>query len=367
MKAYLALESGRIFEGESFGVAGEALGEVVFNTGMCGYQEILTDPSYYGQIITMTYPHIGNYGTNADDCESDRSYVKGFVVREKSSIASNWRSERALDSFLKKNRIIAIDGVDTRALTLHIREAGAMRACLSTVTKNKKNLVHKARTSPSMVGADLVKKVIPKEIKKFAGKRKLSHKQCHVVLIDYGSKSNIMRSLCARDCAVTVVPGNATAEEIRSKNPDGIMLSNGPGDPAAVTYAIATLTELIRTFHKPIFGICLGHQLLALALGGKTFKLPFGHRGVNQPVKNVATGKVEITSQNHGFNVAMDSLKNSDVEISHINLNDQTVEGIRHARYPYFSVQYHPEACPGPHDSVYLFDQFIDCMKQHQT
>lgn len=363
MKAVLALESGRIFCGESFGVEGEALGEVVFNTGMCGYQEILTDPSYCGQIVSMTYPHIGNYGTNTEDFESDKSYVKGFVVREWSRIASNWRSEDSLESFLRKQNIIAVEGIDTRALTLHIREAGAMRAVLSTIDDNPESLIAKAQKSPSMLGKDLVRVVKRKNVIKVSPETRGKHKT--VVLIDYGCKTNIVRSLTRRGCQVTIIPPDREARDIISMDPDGIMLSNGPGDPAAVTYAIETIRQLINEYNKPIFGICLGHQIIGLALGGKTYKLKFGHRGVNQPVKNLSTGNVEITSQNHGFNIDMSSLKHNEIEITHINLNDETVEGIRHKKKPIFSVQYHPEASPGPHDSAYLFDKFVSLIKKN--
>lgn len=366
MKATLALESGKYFCGESFGSTGETTGEVVFNTGMCGYQEILTDPSYCGQIVAMTYPHIGNYGINRADNESDRSYVQGFVVREKSRIFSNWRAEVSLDDFLKSQGVIAVEGIDTRALTVHIREAGAMRAVLSTGSVDPAELVKKAKDSLPMSGKDLVKEVMQKDIRSFPADVAPEEKKkpFKVVLIDYGCKMNIVHCLTRRGCTVTVVPSVLPADEIMKYRPDGIILSNGPGDPAAVTYAIETVKRLVDTGNKPIFGICLGHQILSLALGGSTYKLKFGHRGVNQPVKQLSSGKVEITSQNHGFNVDMDSLKKRHVEVTHINLNDQTVEGFRHTQKPIFSVQYHPEASPGPHDSAYLFDDFVKLMKK---
>ncbi|MFH1380176.1 MAG: glutamine-hydrolyzing carbamoyl-phosphate synthase small subunit [bacterium] len=364
MKAALALESGRIFFGESFGMDGEALGEIVFNTGMCGYQEILTDPSYCDQIITMTYPHIGNYGTNQADYESDKSYARGLVVREQSKITSNWRSELHLDGFLKINQVVAIEGIDTRALTLHIREAGAMNAIISTKDLNPESLHKKVTAFPSMAGKDLVKVVKRTNIQKYPADTKNIKK---AVLIDYGCKTNIIRCLTSRGCEVTVVPPDYSADKIMQIKPDGIMLSNGPGDPAAVDYAAAIVSALIAKINKPIFGICLGHQIISLALGGKTYKLKFGHRGVNQPVKNLATGKVEITSQNHGFNVDMNSLNPKEVLVTHLNLNDQTVEGIKHKKKPIFSVQYHPEASPGPRDSAYLFDEFCTLMDKHRT
>ncbi|MEA3493490.1 MAG: glutamine-hydrolyzing carbamoyl-phosphate synthase small subunit [Candidatus Margulisiibacteriota bacterium] len=352
MNAILALEDGTIFEGASFGVAGEQTGEVVFNTSMTGYQEILTDPSYKGQIVTMTYPLIGNYGINPEDFESEKPHLSGFVVREASRIVSNWRSSMSLDDFLKKHKIIGIEGIDTRALTLHIRSAGAMKGILSTEDLDPKSLIKKAKGSKGLVGVDLVKKVTCKEIYEWNKKGKYK-----VVLLDCGAKYNIMRDLAKRDCHVVVVPSNTTAKKILSMKPDGVMLSNGPGDPAAVTYVIETVRELIGKV--PMFGICLGHQMLGLALGGKTFKLKFGHRGANHPVMDLKTKKVEITSQNHGFCVDVDSLDPKKVELTHLNLNDKTAEGLRHKKYPVFSVQYHPESSAGPHDSKYLFDRFM--------
>jgi carbamoyl-phosphate synthase small subunit len=359
MKAILGLEDGTIFEGTAFGSTGERTGEVVFNTSMTGYQEILTDPSYKGQIVTMTYPLIGNYGINAGDFESEKPHLSGFVVREASRIVSNWRADTSLDDFLKKHRVIGIEGVDTRALTLHIRSAGAMKGIISTVDLNAKNLVRKAQNSIGLVGVDLVKEVTCK--KAYEGNKKGKYK---VILLDCGAKHNIMRELEKRDCRVIVVPAATSAEKILAFDPDGVMLSNGPGDPAAVAYVIETVRELIG--RVPIFGICLGHQMLGLALGGKTFKLKFGHRGANQPVMDLRTRKVEITSQNHGFCVDLESLTDKEVELTHINLNDQTSEGLRHMKYPVFSVQYHPEASAGPHDSKYLFDEFVSSLTRNR-
>ncbi|MCX5726115.1 MAG: glutamine-hydrolyzing carbamoyl-phosphate synthase small subunit [Candidatus Saganbacteria bacterium] len=352
MKAILALEDGTIFEGFSFGAAGEETGEVVFNTSMTGYQEVLTDPSYKGQIVTMTYPLIGNYGINTEDFESDKPHLEGFVVREASGIVSNWRAEMSLSDFLKKYKIIGIEGVDTRALTLHIRNAGAMKGILSTKDLGHKSLIAKAKRSPGLIGRDLVKEVTCRDIYEWNKDGKYK-----VVVLDCGAKHNIMHELTKRNCQVTVAPAKTSAEKILSIKPDGIMLSNGPGDPAALTYVTENVRELIGKI--PIFGICLGHQMLGLALGGKTYKLKFGHRGVNQPVMNLRTKKVEITSQNHGFCVDLNTLDQNEVELTHINLNDQTLEGLWHKKYPVFSVQYHPEASAGPHDSRYLFDEFI--------
>ena len=327
MKAVLALEDGSIFEGKSFGAYGESAGEVVFNTSMTGYQEILTDPSYKGQIVTMTYPLIGNYGVNDEDVESEKPHLAGFVVLEKSEIASNWRSQMTLDDFLKKHKVVGIEGVDTRALTLHIRNAGAMKGIISTTDLDSKSLVKKANEYEGLLGIDLVKEVTCKKVYEWNKEGKYK-----VVLIDCGAKRNIMRELASRGCQVTVVPAKTSADEILSMNPHGIMLSNGPGDPSAVTYVIETVKSLIGKV--PIFGICLGHQMLGQALGGKTYKLKFGHRGANHPVKNLQTKKIEITCQNHGFCVDIDSLSKDEVELTHINLNDDTSEGLKHKKYP---------------------------------
>jgi len=357
MKGYIALEDGTVFSGSAFGYLGEAEGEVVFNTSMTGYQEILTDPSYKGQIICMTYPLIGNYGINPSDFESERPHCSGFIVKEKSGIVSNWRAKGSLIDFLKKYKVIGVEGVDTRALTKHIRSRGAMKAVISTKTSNTDRLVKAAQDSPGLIGYDLVKEVACKKIYNWndSGKYK-------VVVLDCGAKHNIMRELVKRSCQVTVAPASTSSQKIISLKPKGLMLSNGPGDPAAVTYVIKTVRELIGQL--PIFGICLGHQMLGLAMGGKTFKLKFGHRGANHPVMNLKTRKVEITTQNHGFCLDIDSLNKDEVELTHINLNDKTAEGLRHRKYPVFAVQYHPEAAPGPHDSKYLFDEFVKCLSE---
>jgi len=382
-KAILALEDGRVFAGWSFGAPGEHFGEVVFNTSMTGYQEVLTDPSYKGQIVTMTYPLIGNYGVNEEDFESTHPRVEGFVVRENCPFPSNWRSQGGLSDYLKRYGIIGIEGVDTRALTRHIRTAGAMRGILSTEDHNSDSLVEKARSSPPMIGSDWVKAVSCLKAYEWSqeaeGKVKGTGiglwewgkgqaidssvgKKFRVVAMDFGMKHNIVRHLVSRGCSVFVVPAQTTAEEILAVNPHGIFLSNGPGDPAALPYAINTVQSLLG--EKPIFGICLGHQLLGLAMGSKTYKLKFGHRGANQPVKNLLNGKIEITTQNHGFCVDTDTLPVGQVEVTHINLNDQSLEGMRHRRLPIFSVQYHPEASAGPHDAAYLFDEFIALMER---
>jgi carbamoyl-phosphate synthase small subunit len=357
MKALLALEDGKVFCGNTFAGEGEASGEVVFNTSMTGYQEVLTDPSYKGQIVTMTYPLIGNYGINSQDVESSRIQVEGFVVREYEPMPSNWRSEETLADYLNQEGIIGIEGIDTRALTRHIRLAGAMKGVISTNDLNPDSLVKKARASQGLVGRDLVKEVTCHKPYQWPQERGAG---LNVVALDCGMKFNIARSLAQRGCNVTVVPAHTSAEEIRAINPDGIVLSNGPGDPEPLTYTVDTIKRLIPDY--PMFGICLGHQLLGLAFGGKTYKLKFGHRGANHPVKNLLTGKVEITAQNHGFCVDIDSIRDPEVEITHINLNDQTLEGMRHRTLPILSVQYHPEASPGPHDARYLFDQFIRYM-----
>lgn len=371
-KATLVIEDGTIFEGHGFGAEGEAYGEVVFNTSTTGYQEILTDPSYNGQIVTMTYPEIGNYGVNPEDVESRRPFLKGFVVKEYWREPSNWRSRENLGSYLSKYGIVGIEGIDTRALTRLIRSKGAQKAVISTTDPDPESLLKKVRASRGIVGVDLVTEVScdePYEWDEGTGEWRPSNeevstheKNFKVVAFDYGLKRNILRKLTDHGCEVAVVPSRTPPHDILSMNPDGIFLSNGPGDPAAVAYAVESVKALIGK--KPIFGICLGHQILGLALGGQTYKLKFGHRGANQPVKDLKTGKVEITSQNHGFAVDADSL-GKDIEVTHINLNDNTVEGLRHKKHPAFSVQYHPEASPGPHDSSYLFREFLDLMREN--
>ncbi len=368
----LALADGTVFEGWSFGAAGDSGGEVVFNTAMSGYQEVLTDPSYCGQIVTMTYPLIGNYGVNDEDVESHdhRVQVAGFVVKELSPAASNQRSRETLDEYLRRQGVPGIEGIDTRALTRHIRLAGAMNGVLSTEIDDDAELVRRAQQLPSMAGQDLVAKVTPQDgydwsdgyVGDFARKRQgRGDKTFHVVAIDCGAKMNILRNLVEAGCRVHVVPATAPAEAILERRPDGVFVSNGPGDPSAVGYTIETLRGIVGKV--PVFGICLGHQLLALALGGRTYKLKFGHHGANHPVRNEATGKVEITSQNHGFAAEADSLAAAGAKVTHINLNDQTVEGFTLADRAVFSVQYHPEAAPGPHDATYLFDCFRDMME----
>ena len=361
-RAILALADGTVFEGDQFGATGETIGEVVFNTSMTGYQEILTDPSYKGQIVTMTYPLIGNYGCNEADVESIGPQVEGFVVREYSAYYSNWRSKWSLDTYLAEHGIIGIQGIDTRALTRRLRVHGVMNGCLSTEDLNPEHLVAKAKAWHGLVGWDLVQRVTcPNPYAWQHQEDSNTHSKYRVVALDFGIKYNIMRQLTEHGCEVQVVPANTTAEEILAAEPDGVFLSNGPGDPMPVDYAIETIQGLMGK--KPLFGICLGHQLLGLALGGKTFKLKFGHRGANQPVKHLETDRVEITSQNHGFCVDIDSLPNS-VDVTHVNLNDDTLEGIQHREYPVFSVQYHPEASPGPHDASYLFSRFIEMMEE---
>ncbi len=363
-QAILALEDGTVFEGRSFGKTGETTGEVVFNTALQGYQEVLTDPSYAGQIVTMTYPHIGNYGVNAEDVESARPQVAGFIVREASTIASSWRSAGPLQKYLAENGIVGISEIDTRALTRHLRTQGAKRGVVSTVTKDKDALVAKARGSRNMVGLDLAREVTCAKPYDWKGAGAKADR-FKVVAYDFGMKQNILRMLGEAHCDVTVVPATTSAAEALRFGPDGVFLSNGPGDPEPVTYAIEATKAFIDK-GLPVFGICLGHQILGLACGGKTFKLKFGHRGANHPVKNLATGHVEVTSQNHGFSVDPALFSRPEFVLTHVNLNDGTVEGFKHRDLPVISVQYHPEASPGPHDSHYLFGDFVALMAQRR-
>ena len=370
--AKLALEDGTVYTGQAFGAEGEVDGEVCFNTSMTGYQEILTDPSYRGQIVTMTYPEIGNYGVNPEDIESWQMHLAGFVVRQCSRRASNFRSQQLLSQYLQEAGIVAIEGIDTRALVRRLRSVGAMKGVLSTQDLEDASLVAKAKNSPGLVGRDLVREVLPAQTKAWdeavsswtfldgqTGAATRTSEAPHIVALDFGMKWNIPRHLYSLGARVTVLPGTTNSADILAHQPDGIFLSNGPGDPEPLDYAAGTIRELLGK--KPIFGICLGHQLLSLACGAKTFKMKFGHRGANQPVKNYETGAVEITSQNHGFAVDRDSLP-ADLEVSHESLNDQTVEGVRHRSEPAFSVQYHPEASAGPHDSHYLFEKFLSML-----
>lgn len=369
MKALVALEDGRIFEGRSFTGPGEALGEIVFNTGMTGYQEILTDPSYCGQIVTMTYPLIGNYGVNKNDMESAAIHPGAFLVREYNAIPSNHRADGTLADFLTKNNILGVEGLDTRAITKHTRLAGALKGIVSTDVGDPDALVQKAKNWTGLVGQDMVSRVTCaqpycwKDNNPAPGTNfnSAGPGEFKVVAIDFGLKYNQLRLLAQRGCQIQIVPAQTSAESILAMNPDGIFLSNGPGDPAGVPGVVDTIKALLGK--KPIFGICLGHQILGLAYGGTTYKLKFGHRGSNQPVKELSTGKIEITAQNHGFCVDLDSLNPDEVELTHVNLNDGSLEGMRHNKYPSFSVQYHPENAPGPHDSIYLFDRFIEMMK----
>ncbi|HXT72387.1 MAG TPA: glutamine-hydrolyzing carbamoyl-phosphate synthase small subunit [Candidatus Angelobacter sp.] len=383
--AILALEDGRVFKGRAAGASGRRGGEVVFNTSLTGYQEVFTDPSYAGQIVCLTYPHIGNVGANFDDEESARPYIEGLIVRDFSQISSNWRASETAQAYLERYKIPVIWDIDTRALVRHIRQAGALRGVVSTDGTSSEELIAEARALPSMAGHELASQVtcakpyhwergsiplaanyaqLPVD-KNARGVKNAHEKRYKVVAYDFGIKQNILRILVDHNCAVTVVPASTLAEDVLAMKPDGVFLSNGPGDPEPITFAVQNIQKLLG--RVPIFGICLGHQLCGIALGGKTFKLKFGHHGSNHPVKNLLTEKVEITAQNHGFCVDPDSLPSSDVEITHVNLNDHTNEGMRHRSLPLFSVQYHPEASPGPHDARYLFDQFIRLMERRET
>ena len=379
MRALLALEDGRYFEGKSFGATGTRVGEICFNTAMTGYQEVLTDPSYHGQIVAMTYPLIGNYGINSLDQESRSPHVRGFVIEELSEVPSNWRAEMSLDEYLRTWDISGVQGIDTRALTRHLRTRGAMKACLTTEEMSIQEAVQRAIDGEGVIGMDYVREVSTPEVYRWdptdelskpwtiangnggGNKPNLPTIRFQIAAYDYGIKRNILRLLRQKGFGVTVVPASTTAEDVLALNPDGIFLSNGPGDPAALPYAHKTVQDLMGK--KPIFGICLGHQILGFAFGGSTFKLKFGHRGANQPVKDLRSGKVAITAQNHGFAVDPKSLPN-EIEVTHVNLNDGTVEGMRHKELPIFSVQYHPEAAPGPHDASYFFQQFADLIKK---
>jgi len=358
--AILLLENGHHFKGFSLGAIGTSGGEVCFNTSMTGYQEILTDPSYCGQIVTMTAPQIGNYGVNPEDVESDKIQARGFIIRESSPIHSNYRATQSLDDYLNQSNIVGIQGIDTRSLTRILRDEGAMNGIISSDDLDLDSLAKKLSTVPSMAGQDLVKEVTCSE--KWGWSDTQPKKAYRVVALDFGIKHNIIRQLAENDCEVIIVPATTSASDIMALNPDGVFLSNGPGDPEPVEYAIETAKSLLDK--KPLFGICLGHQIMSLALGARTFKLKFGHRGGNHPVRNQSTGKVEITSQNHGFAVDPESLPD-ELEVTHVNLNDETLEGVRCKNIPAFSVQYHPEASPGPHDSRYLFKDFIKMMETH--
>ena len=373
MQAILALEDGRIFRGKGYGAKGECYGEVVFNTSITGYQEIFTDPSYAGQIVVLTNPQIGNYGTNPEDNEANRPYIEGLIVREFSRVSSNWRSQQVAEEYLERFNIPVLADIDTRALVRHLRDRGVMRGVVSTIETDVEKLVEKARSIPKMDGTDLAKVVSTKQRYIWeVGER--SHEPTevvgvkdappvhHVVAYDFGIKQNILRKLVGERCRVTVVPAQTPAEDVLEMKPDGVFLSNGPGDPEPCTYAVNNIRGLMG--RVPVFGICLGHQLTGIALGGKTYKLKFGHHGGNHPVKQMKSGKVEITAHNHNFAVDPDSLPASDVECTHFDLNDQTLEGMRHRSLPLFSVQYHPEAAPGPHDSYYLFKDFVKMMEE---
>jgi carbamoyl-phosphate synthase small subunit len=368
-KATLVLSDGTIFSGYSLGASGEAIGEVVFNTSTMGYQEILTDPSYKGQMVVMTYPLIGNYGINEDDNESRKLFLEGFIIKECSPFPSNWRSQLSLNEFLKRNGIVGIQGIDTRALTTHIRDYGAQQGIISAMDDDASSLIRKVHSSQGLVGIDLVKAVTCNSLYEWKGEGKDPErtKRYKVIVYDCGVKYNILRNLDNTGCSVRVVPAHTSSQAVLDMNPDGVVLSNGPGDPGAVPYMIENIKGLLGK--KPVFGICLGHQLLALTLGLRTYKLKFGHHGGNQPVMDLATRKVEITAQNHSFAVESPSEGTiqktlyGDVEITHLSLNDKSVEGLKCRSIPAFSVQYHPEASPGPHDAGYLFDQFIDMMK----
>ena len=379
MQAILALEDGRIFRGQGHGAPGECQGEVVFNTSLTGYQEIATDPSYSGQIVVLTNPQIGNYGTNHADNEASRPFIEGLIVREFSAVSSNWRSEQVTDEYMERYSVPVLAEIDTRALVRHLRTHGVMRGVISTSESSADVLVHKARSVRKMDGTDLARVVSTKSIYTFDSADSLNQtgdpllpsalapkdsarKPHHVVAYDFGIKQNILRMLTREGCRVTVVPAETTAEDVLALKPDGVFLSNGPGDPEPVEYAVKAIREMMG--RVPVFGICLGHQLCGLALGGRTYKLKFGHHGGNHPVRNNLTGKVEITAHNHNFAVDPDSINANEVELTHVDLNDQTLEGLRHKTFPLFSVQYHPEAAPGPHDSHYLFRDFRNLMEE---
>ena len=373
MQAMLALEDGRVFRGKGYGAKGECHGEVVFNTSITGYQEIFTDPSYSGQIVVLTNPEIGNYGTNTEDNEATRPYIEGLIVREFSRVSSNWRSQQVAEEYLEQFRVPVLADIDTRALVRHLRDHGVMRGVVSMLDMDTDRLVAKARSIPKMDGTDLAKVVSTKSTYVWeTGERshlpdeivgvKDEPTRFHVVAYDFGIKHNILRKLRGEGCKVTVVPAQTPAEDVLALKPDGVFLSNGPGDPEPCTYAVDNIRRLMGRL--PIFGICLGHQLVGLALGGKTFKLKFGHHGGNHPVKQLHSGKIEITAHNHNFAVDPDSLPQSEVDLTHIDLNDDTLEGLRHRNLPLFTVQYHPEAAPGPHDSHYLFKDFVKMMEQ---